>query len=333
MAHLAGDSRVPAARSGTDASSGEIKATMASAQKTARPSIHSNTAGVSAAAASGASELAGRKKLALRATPNPQPASGYADKADDGRDSLLSDHALDHVMQGKTAQSGRKTEADPLAHLLASRSAGQGFAAESLPAAKPLTQAEAAQALSAREPFEQLLKKDKAILAAIDNRPALNPQGIISTPAVPVDGMRIDSTVGSSTWNTALGQQVLTMVADGTQHAEIHLNPEDMGPIRITLSIDNSQADVSFMVREGATRDAIQSALPRLGAMMAEAGISLGQANVQADSSGGFTQPGQTRNPPHQASAASAKEAHAEAPAAAPGRQIATRIGLIDRFV
>ena len=149
--------------------------------------------------------------------------------------------------------------------------------------------------------IQEAIRHDPTPLLASDIRPAGNqPAAAIQTPAGLMQAtMRIDARVGTEAWNNALGQQVVMMVTDKQQQAEIHLNPEEMGPIKVTVTLDNNQASLSFIVRESATREAIESALPRLNAMMAESGISLGQTNVQADTSGGFnqpTQPGRTND-------------------------------------
>ncbi|MGO9444795.1 MAG: flagellar hook-length control protein FliK [Thiobacillaceae bacterium] len=126
------------------------------------------------------------------------------------------------------------------------------------------------------------------------------PGPALSTASTPHDSpqTRIDAPVGSDAWNDALGRQVVLMAADKQQQAEIHLSPPDMGPIKVTVTLDNNQATVSFVVRDGATGNAIQSALPRLTEMMAESGISLGQTNVQADASGSFSQPDRSSRAP-----------------------------------
>jgi flagellar hook-length control protein FliK len=141
---------------------------------------------------------------------------------------------------------------------------------------------------------------------------------------------RIDAPVGSDAWNDALGRQVVLMAADKQQQAEIHLSPPDMGPIKVTVTLDNNQATVSFVVRDGATGNAIQSALPRLTEMMAESGISLGQTNVQADTSGSFSQPDRSSRAPEPISRQSGNSAmpssvQATISALAPN-------GLVDRF-
>ncbi|MGA7180233.1 MAG: flagellar hook-length control protein FliK [Thiobacillaceae bacterium] len=142
----------------------------------------------------------------------------------------------------------------------------------------------------------ETVKSDSLSLLSSDIRaPANQPLAPVQTQSLPSQPTtRFDAQIGTTAWNNALGQQVVMMVAEKQQQAEIHLNPAEMGPIRITLTLDNNQASLSFLVHQSATREAIESALPRLSGMMAESGITLGQTNVQADTSGSFTQSGQS---------------------------------------
>jgi flagellar hook-length control protein FliK len=207
-------------------------------------------------------------------------------------------------------QPGQKKEPDtkaaelPRGMVLAPVQNEQAATGKSVEHAQPekpaIAQVAAAVSRNGDQPkIQEAIKHDPASLLAADMRSVVNqntapiqPQAMTSQSVT-----RIDAHVGSDAWNNALGQQVVMMVTEKQQLAEIHLNPQDMGPIKVTVTLDNNQASLSFMVREGATRDAIQSALPRLNEMMAESGISLGQTNVQADTSGSFGQSAQPGAP------------------------------------
>lgn len=104
-------------------------------------------------------------------------------------------------------------------------------------------------------------------------------QGGVSAPMV----AHIAPPVGSAAWAPELGRQVVRMgqSADGTQQtAELRLDPPDLGPLRITLSIQDGVAHAVFASAHSAVRTAVEAALPSLERSLAEAGISLGQANV-----------------------------------------------------
>lgn len=93
----------------------------------------------------------------------------------------------------------------------------------------------------------------------------------------------IPDELGSSGWGKSLGRQISWMVAGGHQTAELHLHPADMGPLQVVLSMQNNQAELMFVSREPAVRQAIEAAIPHLKDMMADAGISLGQTSVNAE--------------------------------------------------
>jgi flagellar hook-length control protein FliK len=68
----------------------------------------------------------------------------------------------------------------------------------------------------------------------------------------------------------------------GLQRAELRLNPSDLGPIQIQLSITAQTADISFHAAHSQTREGIEQALPALRDMLAAQGLSLGQAGVSS---------------------------------------------------
>ncbi|MEQ1662718.1 MAG: flagellar hook-length control protein FliK [Thiobacillus sp.] len=84
-------------------------------------------------------------------------------------------------------------------------------------------------------------------------------------------------------WSRALGQQLSWMVSGQHQTAELNIHPADLGPMQVVLSIENRQAELMFVSREPAVREALENALPHLRDMLANAGIQLGQANVSAE--------------------------------------------------
>ena len=85
-------------------------------------------------------------------------------------------------------------------------------------------------------------------------------------------------------WGTDFSQKVVWLVSNDKQSAQLTLNPPQMGPIDISISVDKGNATASFVSANADVREAIETALPRLREMFANAGIQLGQANVGAES-------------------------------------------------
>jgi flagellar hook-length control protein FliK len=106
----------------------------------------------------------------------------------------------------------------------------------------------------------------------------------ISTVEV-VQPMRSSITpdVGSSEWGKAIGQQLLKMSTQGHQTAELKINPEGLGPLRISLSMNEQQLQVSIVSEHSSVRAAVESAMPQLRETLAENGINLGQTSVSAE--------------------------------------------------
>ena len=115
---------------------------------------------------------------------------------------------------------------------------------------------------------------------------ALQQPGNASAPNAPspVTSALLLPDIGSSEWAKALGQQVINLSTTDRQVAELQLNPPGLGPLRVTLSMNDQQMQASFISAHSSVRAAVESALPQLRAVLAESGISLGQTSVGAES-------------------------------------------------
>ncbi|WP_435467240.1 flagellar hook-length control protein FliK [Variovorax sp. ZT5P49] len=89
--------------------------------------------------------------------------------------------------------------------------------------------------------------------------------------------------VGSDKWAPALGQQLARMSTSGNHTAELNLNPAGLGPLKVTLSMGDNQAQAMFVSAHESVRKAIEAALPQLRNSLSEQGITLGQASVGAE--------------------------------------------------
>jgi flagellar hook-length control protein FliK len=64
------------------------------------------------------------------------------------------------------------------------------------------------------------------------------------------------------------------------QHAELHLNPAEMGPVSVQIVMDGTQARVDFGADLAATRHAIEAGLPELASALRDAGFTLAGGGV-----------------------------------------------------
>lgn len=146
--------------------------------------------------------------------------------------------------------------------------------------ARQLPGAQQAALPSSSEPAAFMQPMQQVAQAAVAAQPA---------SAGPVEA-RIMQPVGTPEWNQAIGQRVLWMVGQEQQSASLTLNPPDLGPVRVVVSVSNNHASANFFSANPDVRQALEGSLPRLREMMEGAGIQLGQAQVGAEGSGSFQQ-------------------------------------------
>jgi flagellar hook-length control protein FliK len=91
---------------------------------------------------------------------------------------------------------------------------------------------------------------------------------------------RLAARVGTPAWDNQVGQKIIWMAAGQEQSATLTLNPPDMGPMQVVLSVTNDQAQVTFSAAQPEVRAALEQAMPKLREMMSESGIALGNATV-----------------------------------------------------
>jgi len=65
------------------------------------------------------------------------------------------------------------------------------------------------------------------------------------------------------------------MISDGLQTAQLSLNPPDLGPLQVMITINNDQANAHFTSEHQEVRDALESAMPNLRQMMNDSGVQL----------------------------------------------------------
>ncbi|MGB2831923.1 MAG: flagellar hook-length control protein FliK, partial [Methylotenera sp.] len=69
--------------------------------------------------------------------------------------------------------------------------------------------------------------------------------GLNTTQSVAVK-QTIEAYPGKTGWDQAISQRVVWMVSAGEQSATLTLNPPDLGPLQVVVSVHNGQADTRF---------------------------------------------------------------------------------------
>ncbi|WP_110687273.1 flagellar hook-length control protein FliK [Salinicola aestuarinus] len=93
-------------------------------------------------------------------------------------------------------------------------------------------------------------------------------------------GATIPVAVNSPQWPGAFGQQVLQLHQRGENRMELHLNPRDLGPVSVTLTVNDQQAQMQAVSAHAHVRAAVEAAIPQLREALAQSGIALGEATV-----------------------------------------------------
>jgi flagellar hook-length control protein FliK len=103
--------------------------------------------------------------------------------------------------------------------------------------------------------------------------------GSSSTPS-----LRVDTPLGQTGWHEEMGQKLTWMVGNNRQQADLVLNPPQLGRIEVSLTMNGDQATAIFTSPNPAVREALENSLHRLREVLADAGVSLGQAQVGSES-------------------------------------------------
>ncbi|WP_372872565.1 flagellar hook-length control protein FliK [Shewanella sp.] len=84
-----------------------------------------------------------------------------------------------------------------------------------------------------------------------------------------------------------MNAQLIAMVKDGVQQAEIRLDPPELGAMMVRIQVQGSEAQVQFHVSAQQTKDVVEQALPRLRELLAHQGMELTDGQVSHEKRGG----------------------------------------------
>lgn len=100
----------------------------------------------------------------------------------------------------------------------------------------------------------------------------------------PVMQSSIAEPFGGPNWSQGFGRQVMMMVNQNIQSAELRMNPAHLGPVEVRIDMDDDQVSVAFTSRHAVVREAMESALPRLREMLDEHGLGLADTDISQQS-------------------------------------------------
>ncbi len=99
--------------------------------------------------------------------------------------------------------------------------------------------------------------------------------GIVQAP-----DLLVDLKLGSTRVEQPLSNRVLWMVSQNVQVAELRVNPPQLGPVEVRISVEGDQTNVSLIAQHSLVREVMESAIPRLRDMLAESGLNLNNIDV-----------------------------------------------------
>jgi len=173
-----------------------------------------------------------------------------------------------------------------------------------LPTVRPDTGA--TTSITTAHPFEQVLRQAESKLNAA-----------------------IEAPVRSASFVTELADKVVWLSGRQGQLADLSLNPPQMGSLEVRLTVSGTDASAQFFSPNPVVRDAIDAALPKLRELMAQAGLSLGEAEVR-DHAFSRRESAETQNQP---SAQDADTVANQAAFAGVGMVRSSGLGLVDLYI
>jgi flagellar hook-length control protein FliK len=100
--------------------------------------------------------------------------------------------------------------------------------------------------------------------------------GSVAASATPT--LQVHASIGSDEFSQGLSDRVSWMVNSGVNNAKLQVNPPQLGPIELSISVQGNQAQVSMTTHSAVTRDALEASSPQLREMLGAQGF--GQVSV-----------------------------------------------------
>ncbi|MEO8297174.1 MAG: flagellar hook-length control protein FliK [Burkholderiales bacterium] len=109
----------------------------------------------------------------------------------------------------------------------------------------------------------------------------------------------VDTPVGAPGFEDAVMASVATLVRDGVHEARLQLNPAELGPLAVRISVTDGAAHIDIAAAHAATRELLQAGLPALADALRADGLTLASSQVSdgawaggGTATGGFDQAG-----------------------------------------
>jgi flagellar hook-length control protein FliK len=138
--------------------------------------------------------------------------------------------------------------------------------------------------------------------------------------------LTIHAPVGSAAFADEVSAKAAGLAQSGITQAQLQLNPADLGPVQVHITMQAGQASVWFGATHADTRAALEQSLPRLREMFAGAGMPLTDSGV-------FREPPQQQQAPSLPASGNSRTTLAETAVAPTVTQVANiRLALLDTY-
>jgi len=174
----------------------------------------------------------------------------------------------------------------------------QASAQEELLARKLEQQAAAATLVQSKQQAQQQAQSGVLASASADNgsQPPDNmflslPGGIVTAPVLQrtdaggaqLINAPVNMPILQNDAEKSMASNIRWMVSEGVKSAVVNVTPSGMGPISVSIGVENDQMNVSIVALQGSTREALDAMLPRLREQLA----AQGHDSVRVDISDG----------------------------------------------
>lgn len=182
--------------------------------------------------------------------------------------------------------------------------------------------------------FDTLLNtasdRQEGINTAMMQSPLINAGGLTAATSVVTSQISVPF-ANQERWQTAMNQQVMSMVSVGDDVASLTLSPPDLGPVQVVLKVDNQSVNTTFISDNPLVRQALEDGLQDLRQRMQSQGLQLGQTFVgDGQQAQQHFSAHQSATPGSQNRQTSGEEDVAEVVAPVPRR---VALGAVDTFV
>jgi len=95
---------------------------------------------------------------------------------------------------------------------------------------------------------------------------------------------QVKTPFGATQWGGAVAERVAFLASQRVTAAEIHLDPPELGPLQVRVSLNQEQASVSFVAQHAGVREALDQNAFRLREMFDAEGLNLLDVDVSGQS-------------------------------------------------